>query len=75
MLETQLKRNGKGNPLFYHSPLHLPSMTPLYGHDSYHLSVLYTSGHDHVMLLHLHTPLLLIVPQTPNWLPSTLNMV
>jgi len=32
-------------------------------------------GHDHVILLHLHTSLLPIVPQTPNQLPSTLNMV
>jgi len=43
MLETQLKRNKKGNSLFYYSPSHLFSMTPLYNHDSYHLSVLYTS--------------------------------
>jgi len=34
MLESQLKRNRKGNPLFYYSPLHLFSITPPYGHDS-----------------------------------------
>jgi len=43
MLETQLKRNRKGNPLFYYSPLCLSSMTLPCGHDSRHLSVLYTS--------------------------------
>jgi len=43
MLETQLKRNRKGNPSFYHSPLRLSSMIPLCGHDSHHISVLYTS--------------------------------
>ena len=43
MLETQLKRNKKGNTLFYHSPLHLSSITPPCGHDSRYLPVLYTS--------------------------------
>ena len=56
MLETQLKRNRKGNSLFYCSPLCLFSMTPLCSHDSHHLSVLYTSEHNHVILLHLYTP-------------------
>jgi len=41
MLETQLKRNKKGNSPFYHSPLHLSSMTPPCGHDSCHLPVLH----------------------------------
>jgi len=62
MLETQLKRNRKGNPSFYHSPSHLFSMTPPCSHDSHHLSVLYTSGHDYMILLHLYTLLLPIVP-------------
>jgi len=43
MLETQLKRNRKGNSLFYHSPSHLSSMTPLCSHDSHYLPVLHTS--------------------------------
>jgi len=43
MLEAQLKRNRKGNPLFYHSLSHLSSMTPLYSYDSYYLPVLHTS--------------------------------
>jgi len=43
MLETQLKRNKKGNPSFYYSFLYLSSITPLCGHDSHHLPVLYTS--------------------------------
>jgi len=43
MLETQLKRNRKGNSLFYHSPSRLSSMTLLCGYDSCHLPVLYTS--------------------------------
>jgi len=43
MLETQLKRNIKENPSFYHSPLHLSSMTPPCGYDSHYLPVLYTS--------------------------------
>jgi len=43
MLEAQLKRNRKGNPLFYHSLSHLFSMTPPYSHDSYYLPVLHTS--------------------------------
>ena len=43
MLKTQLKRNKKGNPPFYHSPLHLSSMIPPCSHDSCHLSGLYTS--------------------------------
>ena len=42
MLETQLKRNRKGNPLFYYSPLHLSSMMLPYCHDNHHLPVLYT---------------------------------
>ena len=71
MLETKLKRNRKGNPLFYHSPLHLFSITPPCSHDSYHLPVLHTSGHNYVILLHLHTPLLPVVLQTPNPKPQT----
>jgi len=43
MLETQLKRNRKGNSPFYYSPSHFSSMTPSCGHDSYHLPVLHTS--------------------------------
>jgi len=43
MLETQLKKNKKGNSPFYYSPLHLSSMTPPYSHDSRYLPVLYTS--------------------------------
>jgi len=43
VLETQLKRNRKGNPLFYYSPLCLSFITPSCGHDSHHLPVLYTS--------------------------------
>jgi len=43
MLETQLKRNKKENSSFYHSPLHLSSMTPPCSHDSHHLPVLHTS--------------------------------
>jgi len=43
MLETQLKRNKKGNPLFYHSLTHLSSITLPCGHDSCHLPVLHTS--------------------------------
>ena len=43
MLETQLKRNKKENSLFYHSLLHLSSMTLPCGHDSCHLPVLHTS--------------------------------
>jgi len=62
MLETQLKRNRKGNPSFYHSPLHLFSMTLPYGHYSHYLPVLHTSGYDHVIPLYLHTLLLPIVP-------------
>jgi len=43
MLETQLKRNKKGNSPFYHSPLRLSSITLPCGYDSHHLPVLYTS--------------------------------
>ena len=43
MLETQLKRNRKGNSLFYHSLSHLSSMTLPYSHDSHHLPVLHIS--------------------------------
>ena len=43
MLETQLKRNRKGNSLFYHSPSCLSSMTLLCSYDSHHLPVLHTS--------------------------------
>ena len=43
MLETQLKRNRKGNSPFYHSPLHLSSMTLPCGYDSRRLPVLHTS--------------------------------
>jgi len=40
MLETQLKRNSKGNPPFYHSPLHLSFMTLPCSHNRHHLPVL-----------------------------------
>jgi len=43
MLETQLKRNRKGNSPFYYSPLCLSSMILPCGHDSHHLPVLHTS--------------------------------
>jgi len=43
MLETQLKRNRKGNPSFYYSPSHLSSPTLPCGYDSHHLPVLHTS--------------------------------
>ena len=43
MLETQLKRNRKGNTLFYHSPSRLSSMTLPCGYVSCHLPVLHTS--------------------------------
>ena len=43
MLETQLKRNRKGNSPFYHSLTHLFSMTLPCGHDSRYLPVLHTS--------------------------------
>ena len=146
MLETQLKRNRKGNSLFYHFPSCLSSMTPPCSHDSHYLLLEYISqespikvdnwgndytkcsikrglldaykrlmwngdeggvwdiirhqkwrkndvstksgccsslqhlssippGHDHVILLHLHTSLLSIVPRTPNRFPSTPNTV
>jgi len=41
MLKTQLKRNRKGNSLFYYFLLHLFSMTLLCGHDRYYLLVLH----------------------------------
>jgi len=43
MLETQLKRNRKGNSPFYHSPSRLFSMTLPCSYDSSHLPVLYAS--------------------------------
>jgi len=43
ILETQLKRNRKGNSPFYHSLSHLLSITPPCGHDSHHLPVLHIS--------------------------------
>jgi len=43
ILETQLKRNRKGNSLFYHSPLCLSSMTLPCSYDSHHLPILHTS--------------------------------
>jgi len=43
ILETQLKRNRKGNPSFYHSLSSLSSMTLPCGHNSCHLPVLHTS--------------------------------
>ena len=43
MLETQLKRNRKGNSPFYYSPSHLFSMTLPHDYDSHHLPVLYIS--------------------------------
>ena len=46
MLETQLKRNRKGNPSFYHTLSYLTSMTPPCGHNSHHFPVLHTS---HIM--------------------------
>ena len=75
MLETQLKRNKKGNSSLYYSSLHPFSMTPPYDHNSHHLPVLYTSRYDRVILLHLYTLSLSIVPQTPNQLSFTLNTV
>ena len=75
MLETQLKRNRRRNPSFYHSLSYPFSRTPLCGHNSCHLPILYTSKHDHVILLYLHTLPLSIIPQTPNQLSSTLNIV
>jgi len=66
MLETQSKRNRKGNSSFYHSLLYLFSMILPCGHNSCHLPVLYISRHDHVILLYLYTPLLPVVSQTPN---------
>ena len=73
MLETQLKRNRKGNSPFYHSPSHLSSMTPPCGHATFLSSI--PPKHDHVILLYLHTSLLPIISWTPNQLPSTLNTV
>jgi len=61
ILETQLKRNKKGNSSFYYSPSCFSSMIPPCGHDSYYLPVLHSPGHDHVILLYLHTSLLPIV--------------
>ena len=75
MLETQLKRNKKGNPSFYHSPSCLFSRTPPCSYDSHHLPVFHISGHDHVILFYLYTLPLLVVSWTPNQLPSTLNTV
>ena len=75
MLETQLKRNKKGNPSFYYSSSRLFSRTLPCNHNSHHLPVLYISGHDHVILLYLYTLSLSIVPQTPNQLFFTLNIV
>ena len=43
MLETQLKRNRKGNSSFYHSPLCLSFIIPPCSHDSHHLPVLHIS--------------------------------
>jgi len=43
ILETQLKRNRKGNSSFYYSPSHLSSMISLCSYNSYHFSVLYIS--------------------------------
>jgi len=43
MLETQLKRNRKGNSPFHYFLSRLSSMTPPCGHDSCHLPVLHTS--------------------------------
>jgi len=43
MLETQLKRNKKGNSPFYRSLSRLSSMTPPCGYDSHHLPALHTS--------------------------------
>jgi len=41
ILETQLKRNRKENPLFYYSLLHFSSMILQCGHDRYHLPILH----------------------------------
>ena len=43
MLETQLKKNRKGNPLFYYFLWHLSFMALLCSHDSRHLPVLHIS--------------------------------
>jgi len=43
MLETQLKRNRKGNSPFYYFLSHLSSMTLLCSYDSCYLPVLHTS--------------------------------
>jgi len=59
MLETQLKRNRKGNLVFNYSPLHLFSMTGV----TFLFSI--SPGHDHVILLYLHTSLLPIISQFP----------
>ena len=75
MLETQLKENRKGNPLFYHSLLCFFSMIPPCSHDSHHLPVLHTFRHDHMILLYLYTSLLPIISWSLNRLPSTPNMV
>jgi len=56
ILKTQLKRNRKGNSLFYYSLLHLFSMTGIT-----FLSFI-LPRHDHVILLHLHTSFLPIIP-------------
>jgi len=56
MLETQLKRNRKENPLFYYSLSCLSSMTGI----TFLSSI--SPRHDHVILLYLYTTLLPIVP-------------
>jgi len=60
ILETQLKRNRKGNPLFYYSLLHLSSITGI----TFLSFILPRHDHmvNHVILLHLHTSLLPIIP-------------
>jgi len=60
ILETQLKRNRKGNPLFYYSLLHLSSITDI----TFLSFILPRHDHmvNHVILLHLHTSLLPIIP-------------
>jgi len=56
MLETQLKRNRKGNPSFYHSSSYFSFMI-----DVIFLSFI-SPRYDYVILLYLHTSLLSIVP-------------
>ena len=69
MLKTQLKRNWKGNPLFYYFLLCFSFMT----------GIIFLSfipfEHDYVILLHLYTLLLPNNPWSLNWLSFTPNIV